>query len=399
MSARSIDLKQPLPASVAAGSPRWWLSYRSYPVFSAPWVWRRALFFGLIIVLWGALSSFFHYTQEGHARSAMQLFGYFVVGFMVIVNAGPVLASLVRHRHLQPATERWLVSLAIVIGLGLALAADAWSSGAISQMTGEEAEHEITGWALVINLLVLFAIYAVLGGGLALRAYWSEHGRLAAFESEQAMRGLKSDKLAADRQLAMLQAQVEPHFLFNSLATIRSDIREQPEQAERTLDALCDYLRATIPKLRPDDAGPTSTLGEQLEICSRYLTVMQSRMRGRLEFSVDAEQDLKALSFPPFILLSLVENAIRHGLEQSPQGGRIDIHARRDGQRLEVSVIDTGVGLCADAGSGVGLSNIRHHLKLLHGDAARLKLVGRAEGGVEARIELPVEAAAEEGES
>jgi signal transduction histidine kinase len=389
MSAHSIDLKQPLPAAVAVGSSRWWLSYRSYPVFSLPWVWRRAVFFGLFIVLWGALSSIYHYSEEGDGRSAVQLFGYFAVGVLIMVNAGPVLASVVRHRSLQPAMERWLVTLAIVVGLGLALAADAWSSGAISRLTGTEMDHQMTGWALVINLLVLLGIYALLGGGLALRAYWSEHGRLAAFESDQAMRHLKSDKLATDRKLAMLQAQVEPHFLFNSLATIRSDIRDQPEQAERTLDALCDYLRATIPRLRPDDAGPTSTLGEQLEICSKYLTVMQSRMCGRLEFAVDADQDLEDLTFPPFILLSLVENAIRHGLEPSPRGGRIDIRARRDGQRLRVSVADTGVGLSADAGSGVGLSNIRHHLKLLHGDDAKLGLAGRADGGVEACIEVP----------
>lgn len=399
MSHSNAELNKPLPAAVAVGSARWWLSYRRFPVFSRAWVWRRAALFGLIIVLVGAMSSLMHYAEGSDERLALELFAYFVAGFLVMTNAGPLLAAIVRHRHFAPVTERRLVVAAIGLGLVLALLADNWSSTAMMRLTDSEFERTMEGSALVINLLVLFGLYALMGGGLALRAYLGEHRRLATFESEQAMRRLQSDKLAADRQLAMLQAQVEPHFLFNSLATIRSDIRDQPEQAERTLDALCEYLRASIPRLRPDDSGSSSTLGDQLEICRQYLTVMQSRMRGRLEFSIDSDPAVSKLAFPPFILLSLVENAIRHGLEPSSRGGHIDIRARRDDQRLIVTVADSGVGLSGDAGGGVGLSNIRHQLRLLHGDDARLTLSGHARGGVEASIELPAEAASQEPDS
>ncbi|QOC22762.1 histidine kinase [Wenzhouxiangella sp. AB-CW3] len=399
MSHSSTELNKPLPAAVAVGSGHWWLSYRQFPVFSTAWVWRRAALFGLVIVLIGALSALLHYAEGSDGWSTLELFAYFIAGFLVMFNAGPVLAAIVRHRHFAPVAERRLVIAAIVVGLVLAMLGDHWSSTAIMRLTDREFERSMEGSALVINILVLLGLYTLMGGGLALRAYLGEHRRLATFESEQAMRRLQSDKLAADRQLAMLQAQVEPHFLFNSLATIRSDIRKEPEQAERTLDALCQYLRATIPRLRPDDAGSASTLGDQLEICRQYLTVMQSRMGDRLEFSIDSDPGLSKLTFPPFILLSLVENAIRHGLEPSPHGGQIAIRAHRDGQRLIVTVADTGVGLSDNAGGGVGLSNIRHQLRLLHGDDARLKLSGHARGGVEASIELPAEAVTREPDS
>lgn len=389
------SLNRPLPAAVAVGGPRRWLSYRTYPVFSWPWVWRRALLFGLLIVAWGGLSGVMHYAEGGSGRDAALVFAAFVFGTGVIVNIGPFLAAIVRHRRMPARRERALVVVALGVGLALAFLADMQSSALLAELSGTSFERELGAGALAINLLVLLVIYAFVGGGLALRAYLGEERRLADYQAEREFQRLQSEKLAADQQLAMLQAQIEPHFLFNTLATVRSSLRGDPNHAEATLDALCDYLRATIPRLRRDETGALSTVEEQLEICRRYLAVMKQRMGERLDYEVHAEGEAGALGFPPFILLSLVENAIRHGLEPKPGGGRIDVAARRENEHLRVSVEDSGVGFSPDSGSGsgVGLDNIRRQLKLRYGEGARLRLESSPAGGVRAIMILPLEPA------
>ncbi|RFF29375.1 sensor histidine kinase [Wenzhouxiangella sediminis] len=386
-------MNRPLPAAVAVGGPRRWLSYRTYPVFSWPWVRRRALLFGLLIVAWGGLSGVMHYAGGGSAGDAALVFAAFVFGAGVMVNAGPVLAALVRHRRMPARRERALVVVALGLGLALAFLADMQSSALLAELSGTSFERELGAGALAINLLVLLVIYAFVGGGLALRAYLGEERRLADYQAEREVRRLQSEKLAADQQLAMLQAQIEPHFLFNTLATVRSSLRGDPNHAEATLDALCDYLRTTIPRLRRDETGSLSTVEEQLEICRRYLAVMKQRMGERLDYEVHAESGAGALGFPPFILLSLVENAIRHGLEPKPGGGRIDIAARRENEHLRISVEDSGVGFSPDSGSGVGLDNIRRQLKLRYGEGARLRLESSPAGGVRATMIIPLEPA------
>lgn len=395
MTQHSTQLNQALPAAIAAGSPRWWLAYRRYPVFSAPWVVRRALLFGLFIVAWGALSGLGHYAESQSLNEALRLFGWFLIGMGTVVNAGPVLAAMVRHRRWAPERERLGVLAAMAAGLAIAFVADVVSSGKIAALIAQDVETEFSTGATLVNVLVLLAIYLLLGGGLALRAYFSEADRLAAFRRQQQLDQMQADKLAADQQLALLQAQVEPHFLFNTLATIRSDLRRSPQHAEQTLDALCAYLRTAIPRLREGEEAGASTLGEQLEVCRQYLEVMQGRMRERLSFTIEAPEPLQSALFPPFLLLSLVENAIRHGLEPKTGGGRIAIRVEQrleDGHpRLSVSVDDTGVGLADAVGSGVGLSNIRQQLRLRHGDRARLSLESRSGVGVRAEINLPLE--------
>jgi signal transduction histidine kinase len=394
MSTKEIELNQALPAEVAAGKPGWWLAYRRYPVFSWPWVWRRGLLFLLFILAWGALSGLGHYAQGYPLEAAIALTAWFVFGTSVIVNGGPVLAALVRHTTRSIVQERWGVLLAMMFGLVLAYFADMLSSSRILAITGGSIEFDISGWALVANWAVLLLIYLLLGGGLALRAYFSEVQRVDEFRQEQALAGLRAEKLEADQQLAMLQAQVEPHFLFNTLATIRSELRRSPDRAEQTLDALCDYLRSTIPRLRDTDGASLSTLGEQFEICRHYLKVMQGRMGERLSFETVLEPALASHPFPPLLLLSLVENAVGHGIEPKSKGGSVRLSAERDQSRLLVRVVDDGVGLSAEVGHGVGLSNVRKQLELRYGASARLTLTSSEAGGVEAMIRMPWEEAA-----
>jgi signal transduction histidine kinase len=217
--------------------------------------------------------------------------------------------------------------------------------------------------------------------------------RVAQAEQQAAMADLARQVSVAE--LKALQAQVEPHFLFNALASLQQLIRQQPATAERFLGELHDYLRLALPSLRE----PLSTVGKEFELTRAYLTVMATRLGARLRFHVQADTDCAAHAMPPLMLLTLVENAVRHGIEPLAAGGRIRVGARRDGERLVVEVADTGAGLlpaspAAGASQGLGLANVRDRLASLYGPAAHLSIQQADGGGVLARITLPWTAAA-----
>src|SRR5690606_26789655 len=162
-----------------------------------------------------------------------------------------------------------------------------------------ELDPAIKPIAIAVNIAVLMAIYGMFGGGLALRAYFSERRRWETDRRHRQLAALRAQKQQADLRLGLLQAQVEPHFLFNTLASVRALVRKDPAQAEATLDALVVHLRATIPKLRDGEAMLHSTLGQQLDICASYLELMRLRMGGRLSFAVEAGPALRERPFPP----------------------------------------------------------------------------------------------------
>jgi LytS/YehU family sensor histidine kinase len=195
----------------------------------------------------------------------------------------------------------------------------------------------------------------------------------------------------AEMRLSVLAAQVEPHFLFNTLAGVRGAIASDPARAVALIDRLADYLRASIPRLR-DGGSAAATLGAQVELVRAYLALMSARMP-RLRFRVEVPDDLLALPFPPLMLVSLAENAIKHGVEPKVGPAEVVLHAERtaDG-RLAVTVADDGAGFGASsAGTGLGLANIRERLQQMHGERAALQLRARPGGGVEATLTLPVE--------
>jgi LytS/YehU family sensor histidine kinase len=189
----------------------------------------------------------------------------------------------------------------------------------------------------------------------------------------------------------VLAAQVEPHFLFNTLAGVRGAIATDPVRASEMIDRLADYLRAAIPRLRSDGSAQ-ATVGAQFELVRAYLGLMAARM-SRLAFSVDAPAELLAARCPPLMLISLAENAVKHGVEPKIGPARVDVSARRDDDgRLALVVEDDGVGFGASAaGSGIGLSNLRERLAQLYGARATLTLKARPGGGVAATLSLPLE--------
>jgi signal transduction histidine kinase len=188
-----------------------------------------------------------------------------------------------------------------------------------------------------------------------------------------------------EARLQALQAQVEPHFLFNTLAHIKRLYRTDRVRARLMLDSFRAYLRSALPQMR--SAG--ATLGREIDLVHAYLDVQQVRMGRRLEVQFDVPEALRKETFPPMMLISLVENAIKHGLNPLPSGGAVRISASHRGEALEVSVIDTGRGMADQIGSGVGLSNIRARLAALFGQQGELSLTPNSPRGVCATIRIP----------
>ena len=323
-----------------------------------------------------------------------------------MATLGPALATAVRHRAWPLSRERKAVVIAVLIGMVLSFFIDRLGSSYIEQLIKPGLEAAglsvnppappplVKAIGLAINVAALVVIYGLFGGGLALRAYFSEHRRWDEHHHVRELNALESRVHEADLRLGVLQAQVEPHFLFNTLASVRALVRQDPAQAEATLDALVDFLRATIPKLR-EDRGLHATLGQQLDLCSSYLALMQVRMGGRLTYDVRADEALRAAPFPPSLLITLVENAIKHGIEPRPGPGRIEIDAVRDGDTLRVQVRDDGAGLQPGLSTGVGLANVREQLAARYGARAAFVLSPAAEGrGVCAEIRVPLGSAA-----
>ncbi len=228
-----------------------------------------------------------------------------------------------------------------------------------------------------------FAIWAVLGS----LAFWlfnstreDELARAALEETECRRQSLQGQMVEA--RLTALQAQIEPHFLFNTLANVKRLYETAPAQGQEMLASLINYLRAALPSMRQSG----STLSRELELARSFLTILKMRMRERLSFSIDHDPALENARVPPMVLPTLVENAIKHGLSPLPQGGNIDIRARRAGEDLIVEVHDNGIGFSSSAGSGVGLANTRSRLAALYGSRASLQLASASPRGVMASI-------------
>lgn len=201
---------------------------------------------------------------------------------------------------------------------------------------------------------------------------------------------------ALDSRLRLLQAQVEPHFLFNTLANVRELVDSGSPQASAVLGSLITYLRAAVPNLHHS----ATTLGQELELVRAYLELMHMRMPDRLQFAIQAEPAALAVQCPPMTLLTLVENAIRHGIDPSEEGGLIDVSVRIQDGRCLAEVKDTGVGLSGglhgglssqqtSQGLGTGLANLRERLQLVFAGEAQLSLTTLEPHGFCVNISIP----------
>jgi hypothetical protein len=240
-----------------------------------------------------------------------------------------------------------------------------------------------------ISAIVLWS--HVIGAGAIAYFYVIREDEAVARLHDEDMRREHLTRELAEARLLVMQAQVEPHFLFNTLANVRRLFKTDPPAAHAMLEHLSRYLGAMLPRMRKSD----STLAHELALALAYLSVQKIRMGARLIIRTDVPDSVASLSFPPMMLVTLVENAIRHGLTPLPDGGEVRIHAFVTDGKLRVQVIDTGAGLSESSGPGVGLANVRARLSTLYGGRARFLLSQNPQGGVTATIELPAEAAPE----
>jgi signal transduction histidine kinase len=198
-------------------------------------------------------------------------------------------------------------------------------------------------------------------------------------------------RLALDARLNLLQAQVAPHFLFNTLANIQALVEARSPKAPEVLRSLVAYLRAAVPRLNE----PVTSLGQEVDLVRAYLELMRMRLPDRLAFELNVEAPARSLRCPPMILLSLVENAVRHGIDPSEDGGSIAIDVRVTEGRCWIRVADSGAGLQAsDRGLGTGLTTLRERLALVFGDQVSLRIRAREPRGVVAELEFPAREAA-----
>ncbi len=313
---------------------------------SLPWIWSAFVISQCVGFVLHALFWAGGCTVEAavRRRSRVVIAAYYTVLSTVGVFAGFWLASLVLGRQFLPnmGDPRWVIAIAV------------------------------TSMVISIVLAIIF--------------FWREKSAQAeaALERER-RRAADHERVAMEANLRALQAQIEPHFLFNTLANVTSLIEADPARARHMLESFIRFLRASLAATR----RPRTTLGDEFALVRDFLAVIQVRMGPRLAVAMDLPGELAPLEIAPMLLQPVVENAIRHGLEPKVEGGRVELRARRDGARLVLEVADTGVGFGEATSGGLGLANVRERLRLAHGDGARLAVRDNAPQGTVVAIELP----------
>jgi sensor histidine kinase YesM len=279
-----------------------------------------------------------------------------------------------------------LAPLPRLAAAALAIAIGALAGGMLARLltgVGSSGDGSHEAQSLLLGLVF---------GAIAAGFFWLRE-RNAALERELQARELarlEAEKQGLAAQLRLLQAQVEPHFLFNSLANVAALIDADPGLAGRLLDALIRYLRASLARTRAEGGS----LADEVALLTAYLDVLAIRMGERLSYAFDIAPELLAREFPPMLLQPLVENAIRHGLEPKLGPGRITVSGSLQGHCLELKVADDGVGLAQAGGDGLGLANIRARLAALYGPGGMLAVQGEVGAGVTATLRIPLQAGA-----
>ena len=311
-----------------------------------------------------------------------------LAGRMLFVGLFVVLAFGLFERwpaRLPTWFARWalqVVAVAVAVPIGTAIVYAITTVGHPQHWWQSQAR--LFGFAQMTVMGLLVSPWIVVAA--LLRQIKDEARKLAlTFELERS----EYERNALDARLRLLQAQVAPHFLFNTLANVRELLSTGSPRAAPVLESLIAYLRAAVPRLNQH----ASTLGQELELVHAYLTVMHMRMPDRLQFSVEAGDEARALVCPPMTLLTLVENAMRHGIDPSEEGGRIDVRVSVKDGRGRAEVSDTGMGLVRGSegleGLGTGLANLRERLQLAFGGDVRVQLSEIQPHGVRAEIDFP----------
>jgi len=294
---------------------------------------------------------------------------FMVSGITVLITALVVLNAAGRAGRLRPA-----LAVAAAVAGCLVASVTRYVIGATPVADGP---------AYIVNVFISwFVPAAVLVAGYVFYL----HTRAVREQANAAeLQRAALEKQQIETRLRLLQAQIEPHFLFNSLSNVRRLCQSDSAAGRNMLAQLARYLRAALPRMRDHDAS----LADEIELVSAFLGVQKIRMGARLESSIDVPAPLLEARVPSMMLATLVENAIKHGIAPLAEGGTIRVAAAREDETLLLSVADTGHGFAAASGSGVGLANIRARLAALYGERAALRLEANSPRGVVATVTLP----------
>ena len=343
------------------------------------------------------------------SRVALTLMVCGVVSTQVVFQPDlftPFIPQLIALRWLEYAGECAIMGFAVMVGATLAEAAAARLPRLLA---GIAVGVGLTAGAILGALLLIpyfdlpadsafdyrfigdCLYWLAIGSGIALIYALQRRAARASEALHQAeVDHVALSKQMLEAQLQLMRAQVEPHFLFNTLANVKRLCQTDVQGGVTMLNNLLRYLRAALPHMRE----PDTTLGQEVDLVQAYLALLKIRMGPRLRFAIDVPPELRNVAFPPVMILTLAENAIKHGLNPSEHGGAIGVRATlRDG-RLVVRVADTGVGFggAATGGTGVGLANTRARLAAIFGEGASLELEANEPSGVLAVIEVPLSA-------
>jgi signal transduction histidine kinase len=310
------------------------------------------------------------------------------IGSLVDLSAFvPIVLAVVATLNLFPSSgRRQYGALALAVILGAAIGVVFYMGiGLKGNFIDYSDPHPIVHFAKeyqsnFLRFGVLGALFAVMYA-----YYRNESGDAAALQQVELDRA-RLDAQMDEARLLVLQAQIEPHFLFNTLAHVRRLYQTEPTVARGMLVDLMRYFTVALPQMRERD----STVERETTLAEAYLNIQRIRMGRRLSFEISLPDSLRHARMPPMMLLTLVENAVKHGLGPLPEGGFIRIDAKADSGSLEVKVADTGGGFTSISGAGTGLANIRARLTAVYGDSGRLSLKPNEPRGVTASIAIPL---------
>jgi sensor histidine kinase YesM len=315
-----------------------------------------------------------------------------IIGSFVNLSAFlPIVVAIVATLNFFPSPGwRQYRVLALAVALAAAIGA-LFHMGIVSKgdFIDYSDPHPIVHFAKLYQ--ANFLRFGVLGALFAVMfAYYRNESSDAAALQQVELDHARLDAQMGEARLLVLQAQIEPHFLFNTLAHVRRLYQTEPKAARAMLDDLMRYLTVALPQMRERD----STVGRETTLAEAYLNIQRIRMGRRLSFEISFPDSLRHARMPSMMLLTLIENAVKHGLGPLPEGGFIRIDANADSGSLEVKVADTGRGFTSASGTGTGLANIRARLVAVYGNRGRLSLKPNAPRGVTASIAVPLTIAA-----